>query len=409
MARPARAFYIWLFLALLSTAAQAQADQKTSNETPEGQKAIELFKQNKFIDAMPMFENLAAQNPDDYKWKEGWAWCILQYSATISDPDERKKARVRARIIAVQAQKLGDKSQLLQVMLAVPEDGSEAAFSDRKEVDETMKAAEADFARGDYDKARESYSRALLLDPNNYAAALFIGDVYFKQQIYGSAGEWFSRAIKIDPNRETAYRYWGDALVAMGKDDEARTRYIDAVVANPYNQRSWTGLQNWLQRNKLQLNNIRLNDKGAVTEKDAQNINITLDSSVDKNDPSGPAWTAYAMERALWHGDKFKKEFPSEPNYRRTLKEEADSLHLMITVLKGQKNYAKMLPRLDPSLQTLIKIDEAGLLEAFVLISRADADIAKDYDAYRNTNRDKVERYFAEFVVPKAPVVATTK
>jgi hypothetical protein len=81
----------------------------------------------------------------------------------------------------------------------------------------------------------------------------------------------------------------------------------------------------------------------------------------------------------------------------------------MITVLKKQKNYSKMLPRLDPSLQTLIKIEEAGLLEPFVLISRADADIAKDYEPYRNENRNKMERYFAEFVVPKTPVVATTK
>jgi tetratricopeptide (TPR) repeat protein len=393
---------------LLSTACHAQATAKPT-DSPEGQKAVELFNQGKFVDAMPMFESLAADNPNDYRWKEGWAWCIMQYAATLSDPGQRKKARARSRSIAVQAQQLGDKSQLLQVMLAVPEDGSEAAFSDRKEVDEAMKAAEADFARGDYDKAREGYLRALLLDPNNYAAALFIGDVYFKQHVYGSAGEWFSRAAKIDPNRETAYRYWGDALVAMGKNDEARTRYIGAVVADPYNQRSWSGLQNWLQHNKVELNNIRLNDKAAVTDKDAKHINITLDSSVDKNDPSGPAWTAYAMERALWHGDKFKKEFPAEPSYRRTLKEEAESLHLMLAVLKEQKNYAKMLARLDPSLQTVIKIEETGLLEPFVLINRADADIAKDYDAYRNANRDKLERYFAEFVVPKTPVVATTK
>lgn len=382
MARPARGllycFFLGLLLTLVSAPSHAQAEQKTTTGNPDEQKAIELLKQGKFIDAMPMLETLAAQNPDEYKWKEGWAWCILQYAATISDAEQRKKARARARMIAVQAQQQGDKSQLLQVMLAVPADGSEAAFSDRKEVDDTMKAAEADFARGDFDKARQGYLRALLLDPNNYAAALFIGDVYFKQQVYGSAGEWFSRAIKIDPNQETAYQYWGDALIAMGKEDEARTRYIEAIVADPYNKRSWTGLQNWLQRNHLQLNNIQLNDKAAVTEKDGTKINITFDSSIGKDDPNSLAWTSYAMERALWHGDKFKQEFPNEPKYRRTLKKETASLHLMVTVVKEQKDYRNILSRLDPSLQTLIRIDEMGLLEPFVLISRADADIAKD-------------------------------
>lgn len=38
-----------------------------------------------------------------------------------------------------------------------------------------MKGAEAEFVRGNYDKAREGYIRALLLDPNNYEAALFTG------------------------------------------------------------------------------------------------------------------------------------------------------------------------------------------------------------------------------------------
>jgi tetratricopeptide (TPR) repeat protein len=138
-------------------------------------------------------------------------------------------------------------------------------------VDETIKAAEADFARGDLDKAREGYLRAFLLDPNNYDAALFIGDVYFKQHTYGSAGEWFSRAVLIDPNRETAYRYWGDALLAMGKGDDARAKFIEAIVADPYNSHSWVGLTNWLQRNKLELNNVRLKDGATVTEKGRRN------------------------------------------------------------------------------------------------------------------------------------------
>ena len=43
-----------------------------------------------------------------------------------------------------------------------------------KEVDEAMKAAEADFARGNLDKARDGYLHVLMLDPNNYAAAVFM-------------------------------------------------------------------------------------------------------------------------------------------------------------------------------------------------------------------------------------------
>jgi len=322
---------------------------------------------------------------------------------TLVDPEQRKKARARARTIAVQARDLGDTSQLLQTMLEQPADGSAPAFSDRKEVDEAIKAAEADFVRGELDKAREGYLRALLLEPQNYDASLFIGDVYFKQHVYGSAGEWFSRAIQVDPNRETAYRYWGDALAAMGKQDDARAKFIEAVVADPYNRTSWVGLINWLQRNKLEMNNVRLNDRVAVTEKDEKNINMTLDSSLGKDDPNAVAWVAYGLGRASWRGDRFKKEFPNEPKYRHTLREEADSLRLMITVLKEQKNYAKKLKDLDPSLQSLIKLQEVGFLEPFVLLNRADGEIAKDYAPYRAANRDNIRRYLDDFVVPKTP------
>ncbi len=394
-------FALGFFLAIACAICAAQSVDKTANGDGERSEAFELYKQGKFVNAMPLFERLAADHPSDPAMKEAWAWCILQYSGTLPDPEERKKARVRARMIAVGAKNLGDTSQLLQVLLDLPEAGFEATFSDRKEVNEAMKAAEADFSRGDLDKAREGYLRVLALDPTNYDAALFIGDVYFKQHIYGSAGEWFSRAIQSDANRETAYRYWGDALAAMSKDNDARGKFIDAIVAEPYNRLSWTGLTNWLQRNKLELNNVRLKDRVAVTVKDGKNINITLDTSLGKDDPNTLAWTTYGLGRASWHTDKFKKEFPDEPQYRRSLREEADSLNLMITVLKEQKDYPNNLKRLDPALDALIKIQEAGFIEPFVLLNRVDPEIAKDYGPYRALHRDNIRGYLDTFVVPQ--------
>jgi tetratricopeptide (TPR) repeat protein len=286
----------------------------------------------------------------------------------------------------------------------IPEDGGDNTFSPSKDVNDVMQKAEADFARGEYEKARDGYLHALLLEPNNYEAALFMGDVYFKQHINGSAGEWFARAIQIDPNRETAYRYWGDALSEMGKNADAREKYIQGIVADPYNNRSWVGLTQWAQRTKVNLNWVRLQDKSIVSPTDEKNINITLDiGSLKKNDPNGSAWVTYGLNRALWHGDKFKKEFPNEPKYYRTMREEADSLHLMVSVMKEQKNFEKKKKDLDPSLLQLVQIDQAGFIEPFSLLNRADKEIAHDYAPYREAHRDTIYRYLDEFVVPKAP------
>jgi tetratricopeptide (TPR) repeat protein len=243
----------------------------------------------------------------------------------------------------------------------------------------------------------------LLLDPSNYDAVLFTGDAYFKQHAYNEAGVWFARAIEIDPNRETAYRYWGDALTSSSKNAEARGKFIDVVVAEPYSSKAWMGLRQWVDRNKVKLNVVVLQDK-ASTQTDGKNATITLDPSMLSGGSSGPAaWIVYSGIRLSWQQEKFKKEFPNETAYRRSLKEEAEALDTMVTVIAEDAKSKKKAKNMDPSLLALVQLDHAGLLEPFVLFNGADAGIAKDYPAYRAAHRDVLRRYLDEYVVPKTP------
>lgn len=369
-------------------------------------KAIDLYRSGKFVDAMPLLEKLASSNPQDFVVKEHWAYCILQYSATLKDAEARKKARLQARALGLEAQKLGDQGEMLQILLSIPEDGSDPKFSERKDVDEAMKLAEASFAKGDLDKAREGYLRVLKLDPKNYEAAVFVGDVYFKEHAYNSAGEWFARAIKINPDRETAYRYWGDALAAGGKNDDAREKYINAVIAEPYNRPPWSALRKWADRVNQPFNAIMLENKSS-SNTDGGKTTVTIDEHALQQDSAETAgWIAYSGARAAWQQEKFKKEFSSEPSYRHSLKEEAEALDTMLKVLAPQAGSQKKAEKLDPALLALIQIDREGLLEPFVLLNRADRQIAIDYPAYRAAHRDKLYRYVDEFVLPKGDAQA---
>jgi tetratricopeptide (TPR) repeat protein len=391
----------------LVTVAVAE-DQPKSN--PKRDRAFELYRQGKMVNAMPLFEELSVDNPKDVAVIESWGASVLGYAQTLSDVELRKKARVRARSILLKAQALGDNSDLLQTLLRdLPEDGSFSTFSDKKDVDQAMQQAEADFARGDLEKARQGYMRAHLLDPKQYYAALFIGDTYFKQHQLAFAGEWFSQAGTINPNIETAYRYWGDALLDEGKLDEARSKYIDAIVADPYNANSWNGLKNWLGRTKLTANWLKLKDGVEVEIKAGGNTNVNVDSSL----PGGlsAAWLMYGMNRSLWMSEKFKKEFPKETAYRHSLLEETESLSMLLEGLKNANDTedGKKLKKNDAhagafsDFEILANVHKAGFLEPFVLLNRADDGIAQDYPAYRDANRDKVRRYLDEFVVPKTP------
>jgi hypothetical protein len=56
------------------------------------------------------------------------------------------------------------------------------------------------------------------------------------------------------------------------------------------------------------------------------------------------------------------------------------------------------IKQLDPALAELVRLNDDGLLEAYVLFARADEGIAQDYSAYRKASRDKLRRYLVEYV-----------
>jgi hypothetical protein len=293
--------------------------------------------------------------------------------------------------------------------LDIPEDGSERPFSDNKEVEQAMNAAEAAFGRGSYDAAIELYRKVLALDPKQYFAATFIGDVYFKQQKYDLAGEWFQRAIEIDRNVETAHRYWGDALLAQGKVEEARDRFIDAVIADPYG-RSWVGLKNWATTKKIGLRRPLIEVPIKDEVKDGKPVtNITV--SPDPNSAS-IAWMAIAAANARYRKDEFAKQFPTEKQYRRSLPEMADGYHSVARLVEelGARRKAEKKPalQLDGSLDMLMQLHRADLVEPYILFFASDAEISQDYVPYREKNRAKLHEFLRKFVLELSEQEAQT-
>ena len=393
---------LWLLCCLtLAPALPSQTDDTFASRRTQ---AFALYDNNNFVDALPLLEKLHAEKPGDIAVLERLSFATLAHSATLSNESDRKQERAHARKLADEAKAAGDDSNLLKVVLSVPEDGGEMAFSGTAEVQATMQQGEAAFAKGDMDAAIAAYARALALDPHQYDAALFTGDVYFKKKNHEQADKWFARAVEIDPNRETAYRYWGDDLTAQGRASEAKEQFISAVVANPYDQRSWMGLSQWAKAQKMFLGSPRIISPNLIEDKDKGHTNITIDPSTlqpNAKKDGTDAWFSYTLFRAPWHGEKFQKEFPAEKEYRHSLPEEVEGLQAVVDRVKeGLKK--KEIAQLDPALATLVKISDEGLLESYVLISRPDKGISLDYPAYRDAHREKVRQYIAEWIIHPA-------
>jgi len=267
------------------------------------------------------------------------------------------------------------------------------------EVDQAMHEAEAAFAKGEFAKALESYQRALLLDPTLYEAALQIGDIYFKSGEQAKAGEWFARAIAINPERETAYRYWGDSLIKQGKVTEAGEKFVESYLAEPYSRLARAAFLNWGEKVRVQLAHPRVDIPTDVTSKD-KGTTITLDASIfggkdDKKSGAAAAWMAYGIIRASWQSE-FAKQYPNEKTYRHSLKEEAAALRGALDAVQNKKIDPK---NEDASIKVLRKLNQEGLLEAFILLALPDAGIANDFPAYRKTNIEDLRRYVKQYVL----------
>jgi tetratricopeptide (TPR) repeat protein len=221
--------------------------------------------------------------------------------------------------------------------------------------------------------------------------------VFMHKEDFDHAEIWYQKAIEIDPNIETAYRYSATPLMKQGRTVEARNRYIEAFITEPYNKFARAGLLQWANATKTKIGHPAIDIPTSITYDEKGDAKVNLDASalLGGKDDGSSAWLLYGGTRSTWHKEKFARTFPGEKTYRHSLAEEADALRSVITMATSDKT----LKSLNPSLTKLKKLNDAGLLEAYILLARPDQGIAEDHPAYLRQNREKLRRYMVEYVI----------
>lgn len=394
---PFRVLLFCLLVTVYLPATHAQTDQSLDELK---QRADLLLKQVKYVDAVPLLEKIVAREPDNAEMHYKLASSLLGLAANTADEATRKAMRVRSRNEFIKAKQLGIGEPNVDAMIqGIPVDGSDsAAFSANPQANELMKEGEALFSQGKLEEALKAYQRSLALDPKLYHAALFCGDVFMERGDFDNAEIWYQKAIAIDPTIETAYRYSATPLMKQGKTDAARDRYIEAFITEPYGRFAVAGLVTWGRTTNTLLAHPKIDIPTDVTFDEKGNAKINLDASTllgGARSDGSTAWLAYGVARTSWRKEQFQKTFPNEKVYRHSLPEEVDALRSVLNLALADKK----ITTLNPSLAKLKKLNDDGLLEAFILLAHVDEGISKDHPAYLKQNRDKLRRYVVEYVV----------
>ncbi|MGB7986032.1 MAG: tetratricopeptide repeat protein [Terracidiphilus sp.] len=383
---------ILVFLAVATSSAWALED--------EAAKANALYNNHKMLEALPLYEDLVKAFPNEEMYVDRLAACLASKVVQLSDPAEIKAVLTRERDAAKRAIELGGTAEVLKMMASI-DPNQPIDIKATTPAMALMAEAEKAFSAGDFNRAMQKYGAAADADPTLYEAALYAGDTAYAQKDLKTAASWFARAIAIDPNRETAYRYWGDAILRYSGDPySAKDKFLDAIVANPYNRLAWQGISQWAQIEKAVLQSPKIDrPAGPVADpKKPNTINITLNAEETdgKKHPGASAWVMYSMIRASYMGDEFKKNFPKEKEYRHTLKEESAALS---GVAEGIQNQDAQKDKLDESLRNIVELKNAGMLDCWILINGADQGIAQDYAPYRSDHWKLLHDYLDKFVV----------
>ena len=361
----------------------------------EDQQAEALYQQQNFLGALPLFEDLHQQRPETNVFRERLAMSLLAKASTEA-PSDAALTRERAKKLLLEAKAAGDNSDLLQILLEKLSTPLIASTGGQKSPGaESMLKGEKAFSNGKLKKALAFYKEAAEADPKLYEAPLFAGDTEYKRKNYDEAGTWFAKAIAINPDRETAYRYWGDTLTHKGEQKGARSKFVDAVIAEPYTKAPWVGLKQWADASHARLASPPITLPKQAVPDEKGNVNVAIDPS-STGSPALGAWLIYSTQPMMWRSTEFKKHYPNETVYRHSLAEEAESLRSVIAVVKEQK-----IPedKLDPTLKSLIALDRDGMLECWILLNGADLGITQDYAAYRATHRELLHAYIDKYVV----------
>jgi tetratricopeptide (TPR) repeat protein len=338
--------------------------------------------------------------PKEWMYAERLAIALGVKAEMATDPAEAKAFVTRERDTAKRAVELGDPNYFVQLMTKLDPDAP-LKVAPGSPAESLQQEAEKAYGTGDFATALAKYAAAAEADPKLYEAPLYAGDTAYAQKDLKTAAKWFARAIAVNPNRETAYRYWGDALYRLGNEPiAAKEKFLDAIVAEPYNKLAWQGIRQWAEVEKAVVLSPRINlPAGPVADaKNPKNITINIDPGTtdDQKHPGSSSWLMYSLIRAGYQGDNFKKNFPDEKVYRHTLKEEDAALSGVVTVLKERELKPE---KLDESLRNLLEVSDAGMLDCWILTDGADDGIAQDYAAYRNEHRQLLHDYLKRFVV----------
>lgn len=252
-----------------------------------------------------------------------------------------------------------------------------------------LQEAEPLFQAEHYAEAAKLYERATTVCPDCYEAWSFRGDAALFSGDAATGLAHYRKAASLNPYDYRLFFYQGNALLHLGRLDEAREAWAWSLVLNPRNPL----IRQVFQQNP-QLGLVIREDAfvpRGVARKEGDAVAVEFDPDY------GAEWLAYANCKGLWLGEpSHRQEVTGSTDPGFTSDEELECLASALAVHVSQREKGTA-DKVDPSLDGVVAIVQDGMaseLIAFEMGARVYPQVTLTLgDAARQRLREYVLRY----------------
>jgi len=255
--------------------------------------------------------------------------------------------------------------------------------------------AEKAFEDGRLKDAAELYQRVTLADPGFGKAYVHLGDCFFRNNQYGEAMQCYRAAVAKTPLDAAAYRFGADALLKMGKGQEARQWLMESVLADPEYPMIWGDLSNQARQEgkTLERHHDLIPVQFLLLDLEKNTNDETLLQAVPAETAS--AWREYLKQKRGWRQEQFRKQFPNEKFYHTTAQEELDCLRALATEWSRVRDSNSSLR--NEKLDFIRQLHLDDMLEAFVYFELFTEEYRAPFENWKKANlitaHEYIERY----------------
>ena len=279
------------------------------------------------------------------------------------------------------------------------EDGSTeiVEFPFSPEAWKMIEEAEAHFTAKRFSQAMTGYRNIIDRFPDCYLAYTHLGDAYFMTQQFEKALEYFDKSIAINPLDHRVFFYKADALMRLGRHDEAKAAYIHSLSLRPQYPFALAALRHYTQTLDIEVRTDLFRPRAIVKPDKDNAVAVYVDQ-----DPHPALWLSYAATKALWLGEpSHRQEMTGNSTYQWSDFEEVESLVNLAETYELLTRDGKI--PVDPVLELLGEIIKAQDLDDFIRYEIASRMCPHIMLTFPEEARQSMREFISKYIVVSTP------